>query len=680
MKKKICLFGTYDYNYSRNSSIRDGLRSIGVKVSEAHYNVPMTQLETKADFTVITSFKRIVVKLTTWFRLLTKWRSVYESDAVLVLHPGHLDLPLAWIMCKLFGKPLIFDTSISPYDTMIQSRNLATGGSLKERLLWWVEKILLTLPDKLFTDTQGMSAFLQSTFAISENRLFAVPIGANTNVYQPQKVQKKSKNKVQVLFFGMYNPLHGAWQIVRAANRLKRDTQIEFLLIGDGPIKKDLIDYATKNQLKNVSFKGFMPEQALVQHINAADILLGTFSNDPIMQRVIPNKTFGALACKKCVITARQPVLEEYFTHEQNIYFTKPEDDRTLSDAIRKLAADQNSRNKIAEAGYQVFSNIFTPEKIGQALLTGIFYPDFQKPSTLKAIYLSILANVTKPQTQVQQSTAEIFDYHLQKQLSKKSKLNNFAIGIYTKSGKDFFVKTWHKKSRDLSFYSAVNEFRVGRILFQKFAQFNLEVRVPQPVEIVIQANGAYSFVYQYVQGKSLAAYSQTTRQDYLQKIITALEKISNHLSASEKKSFNQRGLLFYVISLPLLTLFAIRINPSQWLVLTRACLRCLTHIRPSKEKILAHRDLHPNNVKIKGDTVYLLDSEDMVLTIPGFDQTDLNISHPDSEIDGCNEFLKLYIAIHRAGNVLRANHYRDFLFRNSESSARAGVRKIAFR
>lgn len=368
---KICLFGTYNYNYSRNSCIRDGLKQLGVDVTEAHVTIPTERLELTEDFSLQKSLKRIWKKIQTSFLLLKKYQQVFSSDIVLVLHPGHLDLPIAWLLCLLGKKKLFFDTSISPYDTMIVGRNMAKINSPKEKILKLAEAMLLRLPHKLFTDTKLMKRFIVSNFGINEKKIFVVPLGANNAIYKPKKIKRRNK-KTEILFFGMYSPLHGALYILQAIRLLKNHKNLHFTLIGDGPLKKELIKYAQKHQLTNVFFKGFMPENKLVDYIQRSDILLGVFSNNKIIQRVIPNKVFGSLACQKPLITARQPVMQEFFKHKKNIYFCKPEDLKSLAHAIKELANNKNLQNKLAINSFQLYIETFTPREIGKALLREI--------------------------------------------------------------------------------------------------------------------------------------------------------------------------------------------------------------------------------------------------------------------------------------------------------------------
>ena len=368
---KICLFGTYNGNYTRNISIRDGLKQQGVSLTEVHFEIPVERMELPEDFSLQKSLSRIGKKLKTWAYFLSKYKKVRSSEVVIVLHPGHLDLPIAWLLCLVYKKTLVFDTGLSPYDTMIVGRNMADKKSLKVRLLKFSEGFLLRLPDKLFTDTKLMKQFIVSEFGIDEKKIFIVPLGADNAIYQPKK--KKLESAVtKVLFFGMYNPLHGVQYILQAARLLRDKKNVKFTLIGDGPLKKKFVDYAKKHRLQNVTFKGFMPKEKLVEHIQGADILLGTFSNSRIMQRVIPNKVFEVFACKKPLITARQPVLQEFFEDKSHLYYCKPEDSEGLAEAIKHLSVDKKLRNKLAENGHKVFKAKFTPKRIGKALLEGL--------------------------------------------------------------------------------------------------------------------------------------------------------------------------------------------------------------------------------------------------------------------------------------------------------------------
>lgn len=366
---KVCFFGTYNLNYARNSSLRAGLEENGVDVVEVHAEIPNERMELSEDFTLKKTINRVWRKVKVYSNLLSQYQKVIACDCVFVLHPGHLDLPLAWLICRFGNKKLIFDTSISPYDTMFVGRNIAKRNSPKARLVKSVEKLLLRFPDRLFVDTKLMKDFVVKEFGIHTKKIFVVPIGANDAIYKPLEKQTEDKGITEVLFFGLYNPLHGVEHIMNAIKHLRKEKNIKFTMIGDGYLKNEIVEFAKVNKLKNVEFIGFMPEKELVTYIQNSDIMLGVFSNSPVFKRAIPNKVFAAIACKKPLISAKLTPMDEYFKHEENIYFCKPQDPKDLALAIKNLVDDKTLQNKLASNGYRLFVSYFSPKQIGKILI-----------------------------------------------------------------------------------------------------------------------------------------------------------------------------------------------------------------------------------------------------------------------------------------------------------------------
>ena len=373
----VCFFGTYNANYSRNSSLRMGLIKNGVTVREVHFEIPNLVLETSSDLTITKSVYRILRKLKAYLYLISKSKVVFSCQYIFVLHPGHLDLPLAWLLSKLGGKKLFFDDSISPYDTMFIGRSIALRKSIVAGLIKNIEKILLLLPDKIIVDTNLMKKFVTDEFGVDKNKVFVVPLGANNLIYHPEpansgrqiSVNSGKNGKVKVFFFGLYNPMHGANYIMEAIKLLKNEKNLDFTLLGKGYLKEVLENYARKNHLGNVRFTGFVPEEELVRRINDSDIVLGVFSNSALFHRVIPNKIFAALATRKPLITARLKVMEEFLKHKENVYFCQPENPQDLASAIKAVSTDTPLRLKLAENGYKLYKRLFTPEVIGRTVI-----------------------------------------------------------------------------------------------------------------------------------------------------------------------------------------------------------------------------------------------------------------------------------------------------------------------
>lgn len=368
---KICFFGTYRSSYARNSSLRQALKVTGVDLVEVQSEFPDEKMELPEDFTLKTTLHRIVRKTKAYLSLISRFREVISCDYIFVLHPGHLDLPIAWILAKIAKVPLVFDTSISPYDTMFIGRSVAPRNSIKAKAVKLIERLLLKLPNKLFVDTKLMKNFIQKEFKVSESKIFVVPLGANDQIYKPAK-NKSNGKPTKVFFFGLYNPMHGTEYIMQAIKLLSKDKDLTFTMLGDGYLKPQLLEFAQKNHLSNVKFHDFVTETELVRHIQNNDILLGVFSKSPVFERQIPNKVFAALACKKPLICSEYASLKEQLTHKKHVYYCKPEDPNSLAKAIGELAKNKVLQTEISKNGYQIYKQKFTPIKIGETLLKGI--------------------------------------------------------------------------------------------------------------------------------------------------------------------------------------------------------------------------------------------------------------------------------------------------------------------
>ena len=64
--------------------------------------------------------------------------------------------------------------------------------------------------------------------------------------------------------------------------------------------------------------------------------------------------------------------MQEFFKHEKNIYFCKPEDSKSLALAVIHLSSDKDLQNNLAKNGYLLYIKNFTPKKIGNTLIKGI--------------------------------------------------------------------------------------------------------------------------------------------------------------------------------------------------------------------------------------------------------------------------------------------------------------------
>ncbi len=175
----------------------------------------------------------------------------------------------------------------------------------------------------------------------------------------------KDTDKFLVHFHGEYAPFHGVKTILQAADLLKRE-DIQFQIIGNG------ITYAADQQLarelnlQNVYFIDPVPYDTLADYMAKADVCLGIFGDNERMLRVTTNKVIESIAMAKPLITGRNEPVQELLTHKKNVYLVERANPTELAKAILRLKRDTTLRESIAAAGYDVFLQNCTLDKLGQ--------------------------------------------------------------------------------------------------------------------------------------------------------------------------------------------------------------------------------------------------------------------------------------------------------------------------
>ncbi len=335
---RICYFGHYDPEYSRNRIIQKVLRRAGAEVIDVNDHS---------------------VRLRRYYNLSKK--IIREHfDLMIVGFMGHTDVPLAKLICRLRRAPLVFDVFISLYDTYVIDRGHYKPGSLMAHKLYYTDAIALRLADRVLLDTDTHIRYFKNTFGISERKFRRIWIGADDEVFRHQNNPVKNQG-FTVLFFGTFIPLQGIEHIIAAASILERSGEdVRFVLAGSGQTYSRMREAVEREGIRNVDFLGRVVYENLPALIQRSDLCLGIFGTTPKAGRVIPNKVFESLAMSRCVITADTQAIGEALTHGENIWLVESGSGEQLAEAISTLKRDKPLRERIAKNGYEFFKQNFS--------------------------------------------------------------------------------------------------------------------------------------------------------------------------------------------------------------------------------------------------------------------------------------------------------------------------------
>jgi len=337
-KLVVCFFGRYDNLYSRNRILIKGLQENGIEVIECR-----TDLK----------------GLTKYFDLIKKhWKIRKQYDVLFVAFPGWHSVVLSKFLTR---KPVIFDAFVSVYDSTVFDRKNTKQGSLKAKYFWLMDKWACKLADKVILDTNEHIKYFVEEFGLKKEKFSRLWVGSSSDIFLPLEVKKKS-DKFIVHYHGNVIPLQGVKYILQSAKLLEQYNDIQFNLIGSR-VKK----WYKKENCTNVNFIENVLYEKLSEYIGQSDICLGIFGDTNKTQRVIPNKVYEYVACKKPVITADTPAIRELFTDE-DLLLIPTANPKILVQAILQLKRNKELRKKLSENSYNKFIQNVTPKILGRRL------------------------------------------------------------------------------------------------------------------------------------------------------------------------------------------------------------------------------------------------------------------------------------------------------------------------
>ena len=348
---KVLYFGAYNASDQRNGILMEGLKQNNIEIIECQDGSR--------------GFKK-------FYRLFIKhWKLRNKYDLIFVGFLSHILMPLvALINSPIISwrsrKPVVLDGYMSLYDSNVFSRQSYKPRSLWAYYYWYIDWVAFSLADVVLFDTEKHIEYISKEFGIKKGKMARVFVGARENIFQLQPYVRKDP-KFKVFFHGTFIRSQGIEFILEAAKKLENHRDIEFIFIGTGQVKDEMVDFAKKLNLANVVFLDRMPPQDLVGHISQADLCLGLFGKADKIQRVIATKVFEYAVMRRPIISGYSPAVEELFTGE-DVLFVNIADVDGLVRGILKLKNDPALRDKMANNCYKKYMEYASTKKIGESL------------------------------------------------------------------------------------------------------------------------------------------------------------------------------------------------------------------------------------------------------------------------------------------------------------------------
>ncbi len=314
------------------------------------------------------------------FSFMAFWVGVFQKhDVVIATSPQFFTTWAAWGISKIKRKPWIFELRD------LWPESIRTVGAIKQGyVLDWLEKIELALyrdTDKVVALTEAFKNNLIQR-GIDPEKIEVVTNGSNLDLFYPREKDHdllkllNLENKFIIGYIGTHGMAHSLDFIVQSISKID-DTNIHFLFIGDGAMKRKIVEMASILFLKNITFLDPISKDEVPRYLSVIDVSLAPLLKSDTFKTVIPSKIFEASVMQKPTLLGvegqAQEIIEKYGA---GICF-EPENEKdflakikiikndliiykSCQEGCKYLAQDYN-RKKLADKMLRIIKKVIMP-------------------------------------------------------------------------------------------------------------------------------------------------------------------------------------------------------------------------------------------------------------------------------------------------------------------------------
>ena len=240
-------------------------------------------------------------------------------------------------------------------------------GVIRNRLALWAMSVLEWLAYNCANACIGLSPGIVAGIRRRCSRRKAVamvPNGCDLDVFRPQERQEADgeKKKLKAVFTGAHGIANGLDAVLDAANVLKKRNRndIEFLFIGDGMLKPQLMARARREGLDNCQFFDPIPKTSLTGMLADVDVGLMILANVPAFYYgTSPNKFFDYISTGLPVLNNYPGWLADLINEYDCGMAVPPNNPEAFADALVKLADEHELRKEMGRNARRVAEEQF---------------------------------------------------------------------------------------------------------------------------------------------------------------------------------------------------------------------------------------------------------------------------------------------------------------------------------
>ena len=320
------------------------------------------------------------------FNLLLKlWKKlrVNNYDVYIQGISGRLIVPLTYIAARLRKKQFIVWTGFWNHPN-----------TFFHRITFPIVKYIYRHSDAVVAYGTHVRDYLIS-LGVDEKKIFIAQNTADNKLYNKEVSDNEkneliksldTENKKIVLFVGRLSIEKGVDILLQAVLNLKSNkiprpagtpfkggTNLKFIIVGRGPEKENLQKFCEQNNLDNVIFLDYVPNDQLYKYYNVADIVAVPSITTPVFKEpwgLIVNEAMNQSA----VVIASDAVgaaMGGLINDGENGIIVPEKNPAALTEAIKKVLNDDEYQNKLSNNAKTTIQK-WTYDKMAQGFINAV--------------------------------------------------------------------------------------------------------------------------------------------------------------------------------------------------------------------------------------------------------------------------------------------------------------------
>lgn len=210
--------------------------------------------------------------------------------------------------------------------------NLDSKNSLLKKI---IKKTIFPIFFSIFTCVYyigKLNKYFYLFYGVERSKLFSTPYFVDNFFFNKKKIKKESI-VFNILFVGKFIHRKRPFDVLKLAELLKDYKDINFTMVGDGPLLPESIKFVKKKSLTNISFKGFQNQKQMKNVYSKANILINTSSYET--WGLVVNEAMAAGL--PCIVTDTTGCAEDLIKKKNTGYIYKVSDLISLKKYILKI-------------------------------------------------------------------------------------------------------------------------------------------------------------------------------------------------------------------------------------------------------------------------------------------------------------------------------------------------------